>query len=529
MPAEPAAVARRRSSRFRIAAALAASVGVLVACGGSGAGTGQVVPDAQITLAMAFGPGAGYAIDTDDAFVLSQLGVTESLVASGPDGRARPALATAWEQQADPRVWRFELRPGVRFQNGEPLTGEAVATALNRLAGTEAPPRAIRDIGLNVAAEGAAADGGAADGATAVRVTTTAPDPILPLRLSGANTGILAPSAYASTPPAVQGTGTGPMTITELNGTQSATLQRHDTYWGERPLLAGVTANFVPDPSARALALRAGDADIAQELPEAAALEFTGDQYSNETVAAPRTASLQLNQSRAPFADIRVRQAVAAAIDRKALGEQALAGSAVPASELFGPAVAWGSQDAPPPADPARARQLLEEAGYGPGNPLRVELGTYSNRPELPTLATAIQEMLRAAGVEATIRVGDYDAREPELLAGDYDMYLASRSYLLDVPDAGATLQSDYSCAGSYNINRYCSPEFDALLAPLATGTDPAARQEIFRQAAAKLTADVVGVPLVHTRANGVGDQVTGYTVDPLAKTLVVPGLAKTG
>lgn len=519
MPAAPAAAPPHRRPRLRIAAALAASAAVLAACGGSGEGTGQVVPDAQLTVAMAFAPGAGYAIDTDDAFVLSQLGVTETLVASGADGQARPALATAWEQQPDPRTWRFELRPGVTFQNGEPLTGEAVANALDRLAGVEAPPRAIKGIGLDAAA----------DGATAVRVTTTAPDPILPLRLSSANTGILAPSAYASTPPAVQGTGTGPMTLTRADGIQSATLQRNDTYWGERPQLAGVTANFVPDPAARALALSAGDADIAQELPDTATLEFTGDEYTNETVAAPRTASLQLNQSRAPFSDLRVRQAVTAAIDRTALGEQALAGSAVPAAELFGPAVTWGAQEPPPPADPARARQLLAEAGFGPENPLRVELGTYANRPELPTLATAVQEMLRAAGIEANIRVGDYDAREPDLLAGDYDMYLVSRSYLLDVPDAGATLQSDYSCAGSYNINRYCSPEFDALLAPLANETDPAARQEVFRQASAKLVADAVGVPLVHTRANGVGHQVAGYTVDPLAKTLVVPGLAKTG
>ncbi|ANY06865.1 hypothetical protein AFB00_11830 [Pseudonocardia sp. HH130630-07] len=499
-------------------AALAAGALVLTSCGGGG-GTGQVVPDGRLTLAMAFAPGAGYAVDTDDAFVLSQLGATESLVASGPDGRANPALAVSWEQQADPRTWRFELRPGVRFQNGEPLTGEAAASALNWLAGVPAPPRAVKGVGLR--AEG--------DGPAAVRVTTTAPDPILPLRLSSANTAILAPSAYASTPPAVQGTGTGPMTITRLDGVQSATLQRHDRYWGERARLAEVTATFVPDPAARALALRAGDADIAQELPEATALEFTGGDYANEAVAAPRTASLLLNQSRAPFSDVRVRQAVTAAIDRTALGEQALAGSAVPASELFGPAVAWGARTPAPAADPARARQLLAEAGFGPDRPLRVELGTYANRAELPTLATAVQEMLRAAGIEANVRIGDHDAREPELLAGDYDMYLLSRSYLLDVPDAGATLGTDYTCQGSYNINRYCSPAFDALLRPLATETDPAARQEVFRRASAMLTADAVGVPLVHTRATGVGYRVAGYTVDPLAKSLVVPGLAKTG
>lgn len=361
-------------------------------------------------------------------------------------------------------------------------------------------------------------------------MSTAAPDPILPLRLSSANTAILSSAAYASNPPTVQGTGTGPMRITAINGTRSATLARFDGYWGGRPRLAGVTANFVSDPAARALSLRAGDVDIAQELPESAALEFTGsDGYVNETVASPRTDSLLLNQSAPPFDDVRVRRAIAMAIDRTALGEQALAGSAVPASELFGPAVAWGSQERPPAPDVDGARTLLAEAGFGQDNPLRVSLGTYANRAELPTLATAVQGMLRAVGVEATIQVADYDAQEPDLLAGRYDMYLLSRSYLLDVPDAGSTLSSDYSCQGSYNINQYCSPAFDALLAPLSTTADPLARQEVFRRAAAALNTDVVGVPLVHTQANGVGSNVTGYTVDPLAKTLVTAGLAKTG
>lgn len=115
MPAAVRAVVAPRRSRVRVAAALVVSVAVLTACGGTGGGSGRVVPDGQATIAMAFGPSAGYGVDTDDAFVLSQLGVTESLVASGPDGQPRPALATTWAQQSDPRTWRFELRPGVTF------------------------------------------------------------------------------------------------------------------------------------------------------------------------------------------------------------------------------------------------------------------------------------------------------------------------------------------------------------------------------------------------------------------------------
>ncbi|WP_433505731.1 ABC transporter substrate-binding protein [Pseudonocardia halophobica] len=514
----------RPGLRARVRPVVALTVGLLVGlvtgCGSGAAPTGTPVPDGELRLAAQFAPRSGYAMDTDDAFVVAQLGSAEALVKAGPDGTAQPGLATSWAPTADPRTWRFELRPGVTFHDGTPLTPAAVVTALSWVAGVAAPPRAIKGIGLRVAE----------DGPAAVAITTTTPDPILPLRLSSVNTAILAPSAYTGGPPAVLGTGTGPMKLVAADGTQQATLERNDAYWGGRPQLAKVSVRYVTDPAARALALRAGDVDVAQGLPESALLEFTPDSgYDDQTVAAPRTVSLMLNQAAAPFSDIRVRQAVAEAIDRTALAEQALAGSAVPASELYGPAVAWGSQDPPPAPDLQAAKDLLAQAGYGPDRPLTVRLQTYPNRPELPTLATAVQGMLREVGVDAQIRIGEYGPQEPELLAGRYDMFLLSRNYLTDVPDTGSTLVTDYSCAGSYNINRYCSAEYDALLAPLATTTDPAQRQEVFRAAAAKLTADAVGLPLVHSQENAVTRGVSGYTVDPLAKSLITPELTRTG
>ncbi|MCE0763802.1 ABC transporter substrate-binding protein [Pseudonocardia kujensis] len=510
----------RRRLRARPVVALAVLLGLVTACGSGAGPSGTPVPDGELRLAAQFAPRSGYAMDTDDAFVVAQLGSAETLVEAGPDGTPQPGLATSWAQTADPRTWRITLRPGVTFHDGTPLTPAAVVTALSWVAGVTAPPRAVKGIGLRAAE----------DGPSAVTVTTTAPDPILPLRLSSVNTAILAPSAYTGGPPAVVGTGTGPMRLVATDGTQSATLERNEAYWGGRPQLAKVSVRYVTDPAARALALRAGDVDVAQGLPESALLEFTpGSGYDDRTVAAPRTVSLKLNQSAAPFSDVRVRRAVAKAIDRTALAEQALAGSALPASELFGPAVAWGSQDPPPAPDLQGAKDLLAQAGYGPERPLTVRLQTYPNRPELPTLATAVQGMLREVGVDAQIRIGEYGPQEPELLAGRYDMFLLSRNYLTDVPDPGSTLVTDYSCAGSYNIDRYCSGEYDALLAPLATTADPAQRQEVFRAAAAKLTADAVGLPLVHSQENAVAKGVAGFAVDPLAKSLITPELTRTG
>ncbi|GAA4541406.1 ABC transporter substrate-binding protein [Pseudonocardia xishanensis] len=500
----------RTPKRFLAAVAL---VGLLAGCGGGAAPTGAPVADGELRLAAQFAPRSGYGMDTDDAFVVAQLGATEALVRAGSDGTAQPGLATSWEQRG--ATWRFTLRPGVTFHDGTPLTPAAVVNALTWVAGVSAPPRAIRGIGLQAAEAGL----------DAVTVTTTTPDPILPLRLSSVNTAILAPSAYTGGPPSVIGTGTGPMRLVTTDGTQQATLERHDAYWGGRSQLARVSVRYVTDPAARALALRAGDVDVAQGLPESALLEFSpGTGYDDQAVAAPRTVSLMLNQ-KGVFADLRVRQAVEKALDRTALAEQALAGSALPARELFGPAVAWGSQEPPPAPDVPGARALLAQAG---SPQLTVRLQTYPNRPELPTLATAVQGMLREVGIDARIQIGEYGPQEPALLAGDYDMFLLSRNYLTDVPDAGSTLVSDYSCAGSYNINQYCSPEFDALLGPLAATGDPAGRQEVFRAAAARLTADVVGVPLVHSQENAVARGVSGFVVDPLSKQLVTPELTRT-
>ncbi|NMH91705.1 ABC transporter substrate-binding protein [Pseudonocardia bannensis] len=481
-----------------------------------------MVPDGDLTVALQFAPRSGYAIDTDDAFVLTQLGATETLVVSGPDTQPLPHLATAWTR-LDPLTWRFELRPGVSFHDGTPLSGAAVAGALTWLAGAAAPPRAIRGIGLTAVA----------DGESAVRLSTTAPDPILPLRLTSPNTAILAPAAYAggpTVPPAVVGTGTGPMRLDAIQGTQNATLTRNDTYWGGRPALARVQARFIPDPAARAIAIQAGDVQVAQGIPEASLAELrASDGVEVQTVAAPRTVSLFLNQSAAPFSDGRLREAVARAVDRPALAEQALAGAALPASDLFGPAVPWGSTGRPAGADVEAARALLAEAGHGPDNPLSVRLWTYPNRPELPTLATAVQGMLAAAGIEAEIRVADYATLEPEILGGRYDLFLLSRAYLSDVPDAAGVLRSDYTCSGSYNLDRYCSPEFDELVEGLSAIAEPAKRQEVFRQAAAKLVADTAGIPLVHSQDITATRGVSGYVPDPQGQRLVTTELARTG
>lgn len=498
---------------FRLCAALAALL-TLAACGNAGSVAGD-----ELTVAMQFPPRSAYAFDADDGALLMTLGVAETLTTVDADAQPAPSLATSWEQTGA-TTWRFVLRDGVTFHDGTPLTAAAVVTALTYISTVTAPPRSINGIGFTIAA----------DGDRAVTIRTSLPDPSMPLRMSSGNLGILAPSAYAGgKQPTVVRTGTGPYVLTAVNGAESATLERNGTYWGTAARARKVTVRYVTEPQSRALALQSGDVQFAEGVPTASIAQLESAGATVTSYPAARTVELLLNQSAKPFSDLRVRQAITAAIDRPTLAADVMEGAADPAADLFGPAVPWGVTTAPPAADVARAQQLLTAAGYGEANPLKVRLWTFPNRPEMPLLATAIQSMLARAGVTVEVTVGDYSAQEPKVLAGDFDMFLNSRSYLSDYADATSVLTSDYTCDGTYNIDHYCNPRLDGLVASLSAVTDVAQRQRIFAKAAALLTEDAVGVMIVHPHNTGAVSGATGFTPDPLSVRPVLPPLAPAG
>lgn len=338
----------RRRGGFGMSAVVLCLLAAMTGCASTQRNSAESpVPDGRLTVALEFGPKAGFAIDTDDAFVLTELGVVETLVRANPNGHGMSGLATSW-QRIDPRTWRFQLRPGVSFHDGTPLTPDAVVTALRYVSAVAAPPRAIKGVGLQATP----------DGPDAVRISTTNPDPILPLRLSSPNTAILAPSAYrAAGPPTPIQTGTDPFVLTDVQAAQSATVARWDRYWGPRAALATVQARFIPDPMARATALRAGDVDIAQGIPDTALPELVAvSQIKVRTYPLPRTVSLYTNLTSPALADPRVRQAIEQAIDRPALATQVLGGSATAASEVFGTGVPWETRRLHPARTRARRR-----------------------------------------------------------------------------------------------------------------------------------------------------------------------------
>ncbi|GAA2315936.1 ABC transporter substrate-binding protein [Streptomyces hawaiiensis] len=458
---------------------------------------------ARLRVALAFPPAENLSPYGADATLLSRLGVTEGLTALDANGAAAPALARSWRRVSD-RTWRFTLREAT-FQDGTDVTPAAVGSALNHATQAEPAPAALAGVTLD--AKG--------DGDSGIRITTAEPDPVLPMRLSSPSLAILAPKAYGKkgTPTPV-GTATGPFEIAKVSGGGSATLDRHDDYWGGLAHASGIDARFVKDGTARANAVRTGDVDIAEAIPVAQAA--TLDKATLEQAGTTRTTSLQLNTTAGPFENPKLRAAARTAIDSSALVKGVFEGYADPGAGIFGPAVTWAGSKRVKPAGRTKAARP---------DSTPITLATYDNRPELPEVAQVVQQQLQKAGFTVKLEVREYSRLESDALAGKFDAFIGARNSLLDTGDPVGVLGSDYTCDGAYNLARLCDKQVDRAVdrAVETDGTDE--RQDAAMAAEAAILGTDAVVPLAHQQIiAGVSTEVRGVLLDPYERTLVGAG-----
>jgi peptide/nickel transport system substrate-binding protein len=496
-------------ARLRWASGIALLALAATACGMDGGGNdnaesggGHVVYDEFIA------PAAAWAPETDDGILLSRAGCLETLLRYEPDGSLSEYLATSWKQ-VKPTAWDFTLREGVQFQDGTPMDADAVVGALQHVLDAKTSARSFNpDVVSGVKAVDA----------STVEITTPAPDVLLPLRMASPNTGILAPKAYEGKQIDIEGTCTGPFTVVKEVPRQSLELERNDSYWGGKPNIASAEVRFVVDGATRVTQVQTGEAQIASAIPAVSQATLEDDaNVEVDTLQAPRTTAMLLNNSRPPFDDPLVRQALQHAVDLDAIATSVYEGGAVPAIGPFSPDDAWAPQGASPVAfDQDEAKRLLEQAGVDPSS-LSFELIAYNDRPEFADLAAVIQDQLGKIGISVKIKAGEYASFEPDLLAGDFDAALLSRGYLVDLGDPSGYLVSDYTCDGSYNIAHYCDPQTDAMIKKAAKTEDANARHELYAQIAEKLQSDAASVFLVHeSLVTAVGSEVHGYETHPL-------------
>lgn len=486
-----------RSFLLALGAACALS---LTACSVPAGGQSAESTGGRIKVAMLLPPRSGLSPFSDDAFKLSRWSTAETLVNLDEKGDARPALATAWSRTSD-QAWEFTIRQGVSFHDGSRLTAQVAANALTRAAKATPKPRILDGVELTAKAEG-----------DKLVVTTDEPDPLVPHRLSSPQLSILAERAYGADDKVNPvGTGSGPFELTRVNGTATATLDRYDGYWGGKAELAGIDVSFVPDGTARAAAIRSGEGHIAEAVPVSQAALLPKETLSE--VPMPRTNTLYLNTRSGPFKSAGLRAAVRAAIDAGQLVDGVYEGRADLAAGLLGPALPWAAEGRKP---------LTDRTAPSDAKGTKITLATYSDRPELPEVASVLQQQLQAAGFGVKLVVREYAHIEEDALAGEFDAFILSRATMLDSGDPVAYMQADFACDGSFNLAKLCDDDVDkAVRKAAATETGDARRAAILEAEAAILRTDAA-IPMLHERViQGDATTVAGSAKDPRERILV--------
>ncbi|MET9761650.1 ABC transporter substrate-binding protein [Streptomyces sp. NPDC006372] len=490
---------RLPARRLLPATALTAASALLTGCfTGAEQTTDAAGPGGKrLRVAMLQPPRSGLSPLSDDAFKLSRWSTAETLVELDREGDAQPALATAWKRSG--RSWTFTLRAGVTFHDGTRLTPETVADSLTRAATASPKPRILDGVHLTAKADG-----------DRVTVTTATEDPLVPQRLSSPQLAILAAKAYRGKTVDPVGAGTGPFELTRVDGTSSATLDRYDGYWGGKAKSPGIDVKFVPDGTARAAALRSGEADIVEAIPVSQAAVLDQDLVTE--VPMPRTNTLYLNTEKGAFKDPALRAAAREAVDAESIVRGVYEGRADVAEGLLGPALPW--------ATGLRTPVEHTEAGDPAGR--TVTIGTYTDRSELPEVAAALQQQLQKAGFRVKLDVREYANIESDALAGRFDAFVLSRATVLDSGDPAACLYSDFASDGTFNLSHLSDPEIDKALKKAAdTPVGDARRKAVVKAEAAVLARDAA-VPMLHERViQGDAAGVVGAAHDPRERELV--------
>ncbi len=446
--------------------------------------------------------------DQPSARVMKQ--VYDTLVVQTESLELEPGLAESWEQ-IDDLTWEFNIRQGVTFHDGSPLTAHDVAWTLNRLRDPATAAPAAFIIGFADTIE-------AVDDHT-VRLTTTAPFAPLLVHLSHTATSILSEAAVTAAGEDY-GTsvvvGTGPFKFVSWQTASQIVLERNDDWWGGEVLPAEVVFRPIVEGTVRAIELEAAGIDLAYALEPRDYLRLQENPgVVVDEIETLSTNYIGFNADKEPFDDVRVRQAINHALDVGAIIDAIYEGLGAPASGPISPQV-FGANTELEGYDynPDRARELLAEAGYPNGfsttiwtndNPLRIQI------------AEIAQAFLADVGINVDVQVLEWGAYLDGTAAGNHDMFILGWVTVTADADYGLYAlfhSSQFGAAG--NRTFWSSERVDELLELGRSEADADARAAYYAEAQEIIAAEAPWVFLnVTLEFNGWRPNVEGFVPHP--------------
>ncbi|MGY3440134.1 MULTISPECIES: ABC transporter substrate-binding protein [unclassified Bradyrhizobium] len=401
--------------------------------------------------------------------------VYETLTKINEDGSVSPLLAESWQASPDLKTYTFKLRKGVKFHNGEPFDSAAVKFSYERAA---APASTNKDRSLYQAFASVTAPD-----ADTIVIALKYSEPNLPFLLGQASGSIVEPKSAPTD--VTQPVGTGPYTLGSWTKGSSITLVKWPDYRNAAAIkLAKVTIRFIGDPAAQVAALLSGDVDAFPRVGAARSLaQFKADPRFSVLIGGSKAKTIVgINERKKPLDDVRVRRAILAAIDRKAMIDGAVDGFGTPIGSFYTPgSLGYVDTTGINPYDPELAKKLLTEAGVK--TPLELSL-------RLPPPAYARQggEILAAqlakVGIIARIENVEWAQWLSQVFTGphNYDLTIVSH---VEPFDLVKLTEPDYYLG-------YKSEAFNALYQQIMATPDEAGRAKLLGDAQRMLATDAV-------------------------------------
>jgi glutathione transport system substrate-binding protein len=411
-----------------------------------------------------------------------------------------PDLATKWESNADGTVWTFTIRKGVTFHDGTALTPEAVVASFDRLlnpkAGLAGAAR-FQDV-INSAK---------VVGNDQVQFNLKNPYPAFLALLAESQAGIVSPTAAKNGTLDRKADGTGPYKFVEWDTGERVVMEANKNYWGNVPKVDRLVWTWSAEPSVMSMSLQSGTDDIVSPLPPVYAKTFTANpQFTLMQEPGSAVFWVALDVQLAPLNDVRVRQALNYATNRKALVDSLLHGYGTPAnSPLAPPDFGYDASIKGYSYNPEKAKKLLAEAGYKDGFTINLAL-----QEKDKAIGTALQAMWAKVGVKLNLQVmesgvwtaaafGTPKQKKQQKIGAVF------ASWSSNTLDADGQLRPLYDTASwapkSANLGFYSNSKLDTILDKAASITDTSKRKALYKQAQEIINEDAPMVLLYYPTA----------------------------
>ncbi|MCI1002030.1 MULTISPECIES: ABC transporter substrate-binding protein [Ochrobactrum] len=433
-----------------------------------------------------------------------------------------PALAESWTISDDGKTYRFNLRQGIKFHDGSDFNAEAVKFNFDRMLKEDHPFYNTGPFPLSF-------NFSSIEAVNAIDPTTVEfklKEPFAPFL-----SNLAYPTGLIVSPEAVKRygkefgrhpSGTGPFKFAEWQSGQRVVVERNPDYWDGAPALEAVVFRPITDPNTRVAEMMAGGLDVMVEVPPDNLATFKQDaNFAVAEQAGPHVWFTILNAKTGPFADKKVRQAANYAVNKQALVDNVLQGSATVAAGPIPPAFNWVEDKTEAyPYDPEKAKALLAEAGVtNPEITFYVTEGG-SGMLDPITMGAAIQADLQAVGFTVKIETYEWNTflgRVNTGLGGKADM--AEMAWMTNDPDTVPylTLRTDaLPDKGGFNSGYYSNAQLDALLEKARTSNSQAERGKLYGEVQAIVHDDAPWLFVANWKQNAVTTAaVKGFKLQP--------------